>query len=620
MRDLIEALFAVTSGPMTARASTTRIGCASVIIGDTAPSRTAMAHTALSVIVWIPLPLAKPRRGDRQGWKTMCTNVRRVVIVNGKIVDGTGNAWFYGDVEIADDRVAAVEATGTIEPGATDEVVDASGLVVCPGFIDIQSHSIIPFLTDRRSLSKVTQGVTTEILGEDWTPAPFGGRIAAPFEPGVAERVGPAFAEWDARARGWSRFGDWLADLERREVSVNFGSFIGGSTVREFGRGYERGPSSPAEIEAMRRVVAEAMEDGAFGLATALIYPPGAFANTEEVVALNEVVAAYRGVHITHVRSEQVRLLEALDEAIAIGRSADVATEIYHLKAAGEQNWHAMPAAIAKIDAARAEGIDVGADMYPYEAAGTGLVACVPPWAAADGRLYDNLRDPEMRQRIRAAMAEPAPDWENFGAIAGPENILIATLSRPELKRFAGYRLSEIAAARGQDWIDAAIDLLSLEGHNIFAFYFMMSEENIRLQLRQPWMKIGTDAGGIDPETARGRGLAHPRAYGTYPRILGRYVRELGVLPIEDAVRKMSSAVADRLGLRDRGLLRTGMMADVVVFDPEAVTDRATYDDPHRLSTGILHVWVNGERVLRDGVHCGSTPGRRVDGPGRRSS
>lgn len=538
------------------------------------------------------------------------------MIANGKVVDGTGNSWFYGDVAIEGDRIAAVAPAGAIDPKAADDVVDAKGMVVCPGFIDIQSHSIIPFLTDRRSLSKVTQGVTTEILGEDWTPAPFGGRIAAPFEPGVAARVGPAFAEWDARARGWHRFGDWLADLEPRGVSVNFGSFIGSSTVREYGRGYELGPSSPAEIEVMRRVVAEAMEDGAFGLATALIYPPGAFAGTEELVALNEVVAAHRGVHITHVRSEEDRLLEAMDETIEIARRTGVATEIYHLKAAGERNWHKMPAAIAKIDAARAAGIDVGADMYPYEAAGTGLAACVPPWAAADGRLYDNLRDPQMRKRIRDAMADPAPEWENFGALAGPENILIATLSRPELKRFEGCRLSEIAAARGQDWTDTAIDLLAAEGHNVFAFYFMMSDENIRLQLRQPWIKIGTDAGGIDPDRARTHGLSHPRAYGTYTRILARYVRDLGVLPIEDAVRKMSSAVADRLGLRDRGLVRAGMLADVVVFDPEAVTDRATYDDPHRLSTGVRQVWVNGERVLRNGEHTGAMPGRRVDGPG----
>jgi N-acyl-D-amino-acid deacylase len=540
------------------------------------------------------------------------------LITGARVVDGTGNPWFYGDVAIAGDRVAGVFPPGQIDQSGIDDVVDAHGLVVCPGFIDIQSHSIVPFLTDRRSLSKITQGVTSEILGEDWTPAPFGGRIRQPFEAGVRRRVGESFDAWVERARTWTRFGDWLADLAMRGVAVNVGSFIGGSTVREYGRGYDLGPSSPVEIEVMQRVVAEAMEDGAFGIATALIYPPGAFADTEELVALNEVVAAYRGVHITHVRSEEDRLLEALDEAIEIARRTGVATEIYHLKAAGARNWHKLPAAIAKIAAARADGLDVGADMYPYEAAGTGLSACIPPWASADGRLYENLRDPETRARIRAAMADPAPDWENFGRIAGPENILIAALSKPELKQFEGWRLSEIAAARGQDWIDAAIDLLAIEGQGIFTFYFMMSDENIQLELRQPWIKIGTDAGGLDPVTARARGLAHPRAYGTYPRILGRYVRELGVLPLEDAVRKMSSAVADRLGLRDRGLLRTGMCADVVVFDPATVAERATYDDPHQLSTGILHVWVNGVRVLKDGEHTGALPGRRLTGPGMR--
>jgi dihydroorotase/N-acyl-D-amino-acid deacylase len=542
------------------------------------------------------------------------------LIVGGRIVDGTGNPWFYGDLSITADRIGAVTPRGAIDPREAEEVVDASGLVVCPGFIDIQSHSIVPFLTDRRSLSKVTQGVTTEILGEDWTPAPFGGRIDAPFGPGVRRRVGETFDEWDARARGWTRFGDWLADLEGRGVSVNVGSFIGGSTVREYGKGYDLGEATPAELEAMRRVIAEAMEDGAFGLASALIYPPGVFAGTDELAALCEVVAVANGVHITHVRSEEDRLLEALDEAIEIARRTGVATEIYHLKAAGERNWSKMPAAIAKIDTARAEGLDVGADMYPYEAAGTGLAACVPPWAAANGRLYDNLRDPATRARIKASMLEPAPGWENFAAIAGPENILIASLSRPEFKQYEGLRLSEIATARRQDWADAALDLLATEGQDIFTFYVMMSDENIKLQLRQPWIKIGTDAGGLDSGWARKHGLAHPRAYGSYPRILGRYVRELKALPLEDAVRKMSSAVADRLGLRDRGLLRRGMLADVVVFDAESVIDHASYDDPHRLSAGILHVWVNGVRVLRDGEHTGALPGRRVYGPGARAN
>ena len=541
-----------------------------------------------------------------------------VLIAGGRVVDGSGNPWAYADVLIAGDRIAAILPPGQLALTAARELVDAHGMVVCPGFIDIQSHSILPLLDDGRSLSKITQGVTTEILGEDWTPAPFGGRIDAPFGPGVRRRVGETFDEWDERARGWTRFGDWLADLEGRGVSVNVGSFIGGSTVREYGKGFDLGEATAAELASMRRVIAEAMEDGALGLASALIYPPGAFAGTDELAALCEVVAAANGVHITHVRSEEDRLLEALDEAIEIARRTGVATEVYHLKAAGERNWSKMPAAITKIDAARAEGLDVGADMYPYEAAGTGLTACVPPWASADGRLYDNLRDPAVRARIKAAMLEPAPDWENFAAIAGPENILIASLGRPEFKQYEGLYLSQIAAVRGQDWVDAALDLLATEGQDIFTFYVMMSDENIQLQLRQPWIKIGTDAGGLDPAWARKHGLAHPRAYGSYPRILGRYVRELKALPIEDAVRKMSSAVADRLGLRDRGLLRTGMLADVVVFDPESVIDHASYDDPHRLSTGVMHVWVNGEQVLRDGEHTGALPGRRVYGPGTR--
>lgn len=538
------------------------------------------------------------------------------LITNAKIVDGTGNPWFYGEVAISDDRIAAVAPRGMIPRDSVQEIVEADGLVVCPGFIDIQSHSIVPFLTDRRSLSKITQGVTTEIMGEDWTPAPFGGRIATPFPEGVRRFVGESYEEWVERGRCWTRFGDWLDDLVWRGVAVNVGSFIGGSTVREYGKGYDLGEPTADELAVMRRVVAGAMEDGAFGLASALIYPPSAFATTDELVAICEVVAAYHGVHILHLRSEEDGLLDALDEAIEISRRTGVATEVYHLKAAGKKNWGLMPQAIAKIDAARADGIDIGADMYPYEAAGTGLTACVPPWAAAEGKLYENLRDPALRARIREAMLDPQPDWENFAAIAGPENVVLASPGCPQHADYRGKRLTEVAAMRGQDWPDAVMDILAAEGQDVFCFYFMMSEENLALQLRQPWIKIGTDAGGLDPATASARGLAHPRAYGTYPRILCRYVREQGVLPLEDAIRKMSSAVADRLGLRDRGLLREGMMADIVVFDPETVRDNATYDDPHQLSTGILHVWVNGQQVLRDGAYTGALPGRRVVGPG----
>ncbi len=534
------------------------------------------------------------------------------LISGARVFDGTGNPWFYGDVALAGDKIAAVTHPGAIDPAQARDVVDGTGKVVCPGFIDIQSHSIVPFLSDGRSLSKVSQGVTTEIMGEDWTPAPFGGRIAAPFNEGQRRYVGDRFDEWMERAKCWTRFGDWLDALEQEGTAVNFGSFIGGSTVREFGKGHDMGEPSPAELEAMRTALSDAMDDGAFGLATALIYPPGAFAGFEELVALCEVIADRHGVHITHIRSEEDRIIEALSEAIELSRRTGVSTEIYHLKVAGKRNWDKLPRVIEMIDEARAEGLDVGADMYPYEAAGTGLTACIPPWASEGDKLFDNLKVEKTRARIRQEMLSPSGDWENFAGIAGAENIQIASLGLTEHKQFEGKRLSEIAAIRNQDWVDAALDLLCAEGHDIFTFYFMMSEENLHLQVRQPWMKFGTDAGGLDPVKAAARGLAHPRAYGTYTRILGRFVREQKSTTLEDAIRKMGSAVADRLGLRDRGLLRDGMKADVIVFDPETVTDQATYTEPHQLSTGIEHVWVNGMAVLRDGKHTGALPGKRV--------
>ena len=548
----------------------------------------------------------------------MAERTSSVVLITGaRVVDGTGNPWVYGDVAIAGDRIAAVAPPGRIDPSSVGEVVDGDGMVVCPGFIDIQSHSIVPFFTDRRSLSKVTHGVTTEIMGEAWTPAPSGGRIAHPIPEELRPRLGDAYDEWAERARSWSRFGDWLADLEGRGVSVNVGSFVGGGTIREYGKGFALGEPSPDELDAMRGALAEAMEDGAFGIATALIYPPGAYAGTEELIALCEVVQSYRGVQITHIRSEEARLLEALDEAILIAERTGVATEVYHLKAAGRANWGKLPDAIARIDDARAAGLDVTADMYPYVAAGTGLASCLPPWAEADGELYDNLRDSAMRERIRREMLHPTTDWENLGATAGPEHVVLAGLLKPEHAEYRGRRLDEVAARRGQHWVDAVLDLLAAEQQEIFTFYFDMSEENLRLQMRQPWVAFATDAGGVDPAALAGQGLPHPRGFGTYPRILGRYVREEGVLTLEDAIRKMTSAVAARLGLRDRGLLRAGQFADVVLFDPATIADRATFADPHQLSVGIRDVWVNGERVLRDGVHTGAMPGRRVHGPGR---
>lgn len=542
-----------------------------------------------------------------------------ILITGGRIIDGTGNAWCYGDLAITGERIERIAPPGTIDPETATTVIDATGHVVAPGFIDIQSHSIIPFLTDGRALSKITQGVTTEILGEDWTPAPFGGKIASPFNGGLVHRMDPSQAEhWEEIGKSWTRFGDWLAAFEEKGLSVNFGSFIGGSTVREYGMGHAMGDAPEEALAAMRKVTAEAMEDGAFGVATALIYPPNAYSTTSELIEVMKVVAAYNGVHITHMRSEGDAFLEALDEQLEIAEATGVITEIYHLKAAGQKNWPKMPEVIDRINGARARGIDIAADMYPYPGAGTGLAACTPPWASADGKLQENLRDPEMYAKILEEMRHPTGFWENLGEQSTPEGVILAQFTNPELKTYQGWRLADVAADLGMDWHETVLYLLKTNGKNIFTMYLAMSEENMKLQFQQEWMKFGTDAGGIDPAWAEALGLVHPRAYGTYTRILGRYVRELGWLTLEDAVRKASSAVADRLGIRDRGLLRDGMYADVIVFDPATVRENGTYTDPHKLSTGIRDVFVNGATVLRDGAHTGELPGHRVNGPGYR--
>lgn len=539
------------------------------------------------------------------------------LIRNGRIVDGSGNPWFYGDLVIRDDRIERIAPPGTIEPADIDNVVDADGHVVSPGFIDIQSHSIVPFMTDGRALSKITQGVTTEIMGEGWTPAPFGGEINEPLTPGMRIRLGDeAFNEWNTLGHGWARFGDWLDEFERRGTSVNIGSFVGGGTVRQFGMGLEEGEATPEAVAAMRTMVAECMQDGAFGIATALIYPPDVYMGISELIEIMKVVAEYNGVHITHMRSEGDDLDAGFAETLRIAEETGVSTEIYHLKAIGRKNWPKMEGLIADITAARARGIDITADMYPYEGAGTGLAACLPPWCQAAGQRQSNLEDPQIRARILEDMLDPHSDWENFGLMCGPENILLAQIVHPDIVKYRGWLLSDAAADLGMEWPEAVCHLIATNRSDIFCMYLAMGTENLALQARQPWITFATDAGGVDPETAGEFGLLHPRAYGTYTRVLGRFVRQNGWITLEDAVRKCSGAVASRLGLLDRGLLREGMYADVIVFDPETVIDNATYTDPHQLSTGIRDVWVNGARVLENGAHNGALPGKQVYGPG----
>lgn len=533
------------------------------------------------------------------------------LIHGGRIVNGTGNPWFYGDVAIRNQQISAIVPPGVISPDQADNVVSAAGMVVAPGFIDIQSHSITPLMRDGRCLSKIMQGVTTEIMGEAWTPAPFGGRIDCSAGFGTYAKHIP---EWVDRSRTWSRFGYWLEALMDHGVSPNVGSFLGGGTLRTYVKGLDTGAHSADEAGQMRRLMAESMEDGAFGVSTALIYPPDAFTSTEEWIDIAKVVARYHGLYITHVRSEADDIFRAYDEAFEIGRRAGVPVEIYHMKAAGRRNWPKIGRVIEMMDDARNSGLDVTADMYPYDASGTGLTSVLPPWAAANGLLYERLKDPDQREAVRMATLNPDGTWEAMVDLNGPEGVMPIGFQRPENLRFAGLRLNEIADHLQMEWFDAVCHLLMSERQRISTVYFAMSEDNLRLQLVQPWIKISTDAGGYDPAWAEELGPVHPRAYGTYTRVLKKYVREEGLLTLEDCVRKMSSAVADRLGIRNRGRLHETMQADIIIFDPDTVGDRATFDASHQLSQGIRDVWINGTPVVTDGSHTSAKPGQIVRG------
>ena len=537
-----------------------------------------------------------------------------LVIENGRVIDGTGAAWFYGDVGITGDRISVVTTRGLLRGARARERIDATGMVVAPGFIDIQSGSTNAFLRgDSRVVGKVTQGVTTEVFGEGGTPAPLSAdmlqRSMAALDPAdtLSRRLLPLFGTPHG-------FAEMFRVIEARGASVNVGAFVGGSTLREYGMGLAEGAPPSAALEAMKGAAARAMQDGALGFSTALIYPPSTFATTAELVEIAKVVRNAGGIYITHMRSEGDKLLESIDEVIRISRESGIPAEIYHLKASGIRNYAKGPQAIARIDAARAEGLDVQADMYPYTAGATGLSSCLPPWSAADGKLFENLASKAMRAKMRAEMEHQTFDWENLCELATPPNVLISRLNAPSLVPYAGMRLSAIADAMKTDWIEAVMNLVQTEHNRVETTYFMMDEDNVRLNLRQPWMKIGTDAGAIDPATFTG--LVHPRALGTFPRILGRYVREERLMPLEEAVRKMTSATATRLSLHQRGLLKPGMYADIVLFDPRTIIDKATFEKPLQPSIGVRDVFVNGIAVLRDGLHTGAKPGHIVRGPG----
>jgi dihydroorotase/N-acyl-D-amino-acid deacylase len=530
-----------------------------------------------------------------------------VIIENGRVVDGTGAPWFYGDVAIRGDRIAAVAPRGVLAHAQARSRIDARNMVVAPGFIDIQDQSGGQLLNgDGRQLGKLTQGVTTGILGEGTTPAP----VNPATLPSDADAMARRFAEPHG-------FDAWLSAMEAHGISQNVGSFVGAGTIRQYGMQQRMGAATGATLDSMRAAVRRAMQDGAFGLASALIYPPNTFATTDELIEESKAMAPYGGVYITHMRSEADRLVEAVDEVIRIGTEAGVPTEIYHLKAAGTRNWPKERTVIAKIDSARAAGLDIQANMYSYTAGATGLTSCLPPSFSAEGKLFENLANPTTRAAIHAEVEHPTSEWENMCELATPAGVLITNLRAPQNQQYIGKRLSEIAQMKNANYLDAAMDLILSERSRVETTYFLMSEDNVKLQMQQPWMKFGSDAGGPDPDSVRA--LVHPRTFGNFPRVLGKYVRDEHVITLEDAIRKMTSAVAVRLSIHDRGLLAPGMFADVVVFDPATIADRATYEQPKQLSVGVRQVFVNGVQVIRDGQHTGAKPGRALRGPGYRA-
>jgi N-acyl-D-amino-acid deacylase len=530
-----------------------------------------------------------------------------VIIRGGTVYDGSGNAPRQADVALKGDRIAAL---GDLKDATATTIIDGKGLAVAPGFINMLSWSNEALIADGRGQSEIRQGVTTQIMGE--------GESWGPLTDAVKKRMKRVQTDikYDIE---WTSLSDFLYFLERRGVSHNVASFIGAATIRECVIGLENKKATDADLERMRQLVEVEMKQGALGIGTALEYAPAYYADTRELIELCKIAAKYKGKYITHMRSEGVRLLEGIDEALEISREAKIPTEIYHFKAAGRNNWKKMDEAIAKVEAARKQGLTITANMYCYEAGAASLSACIPPWAMAGGEaaMRKRLTDKEDRRRILDDIRNKT-DWPNFYNNAGsPDNVLIIGFKKDSLKPLQGKTLAQIARLRGADPVETILDLLAEDESGVSTAYFITSDTNIRKLVGLPWISFGSDEASQAPEGVFLKSMPHPRAYGNFARVLGKYVREEKLLSLQSAIAKMTNLPATNLGLAERGQLKEGYFADVVVFDPETIADKATYDKPHQYAVGMKHVFVNGVQVLKDGEHTNAKPGRALWGPGR---
>jgi N-acyl-D-amino-acid deacylase len=534
-----------------------------------------------------------------------------VIVKGGTVYDGGGGDGKRVDIAIKGERIVQL---GNLQDAKAAKVIDAAGLAVAPGFINMLSWSNESLIQDGRSQSEIRQGVTTEIMGEGESMGPVNDQVRTHMLQQQTD------IKYDI---SWTTLSEYLRYLQKRGISCNVASFIGATTIRENVIGFEDKKPTPEQLDQMRVLVRKEMEAGALGIGTSLIYPPAFYAGTDELIELCKVAARYRGKYISHMRSEGNQLMEALNELIRIAREAQIPAELYHIKAAGQKNWGKLDALLARIEAAQKEGLKVRANMYTYVAAGTGLDACLPPWTEDGGypALFKRLRDPETRQKIAAEVKVDSAEWENLYLAAGsPDHILLVGFKSEKLKPLTGKTLAEVAKMRGKDPIETIMDLLAEDESRISTVYFIMSEDNIKKELARPWISFGSDESSQAPEGVFLKSNPHPRAYGNFARVLGKYVRDEKVIPLGEAIRRLSALPATNLELDHRGFIKEGMFADVVVFDPATIADRATFEKPHQYAVGMKHVFVNGVQVLADGEHTGAKPGRALWGPGKTAN